>query len=255
MNFIVRLLRPLLLLSALGCITVLPAQEDDTVELSSFYVTSESDRSYASTTPKKPDVAISLRKPATSVVMEVTLLNSADKPDARNREIYATIKDIQQAVQNAGGLRFERREIQLRGDARRKTLFSRSGTTSYANVAVVAPLAPGADLFALVQRMRTVVSGVAPVGATKIVDGTAGLILEKPEQYRQELLKAIFADVAFVRSGLGEGFEVLLSGLDGAINVRAASETEVELWIDYSFTIRSVLELQHPAPLPMAARR
>jgi hypothetical protein len=189
-----------------------------------------------------------MTKPATAVVMEVTLVNSTEKAEQRNREVYATIKDLQQAVQNAAGLKFERREIQLRGDARRKMLFGRGSVTSYANVAVVAPLTPDADLFSLVQRMRTVVASVTPSGSTRVMDGTVGLVLEKPDQYRQELLKKIFEDLAFVKEGLGAEFEVLPMGLAGPVKTRAASEKEVELWIDYGFTIRSRLELQNPAP-------
>ena len=242
-------LSPRFLFVLLGSVCPLLGQEDETVELSSFVVHSSLDRGYTGPTPAaKPDVAITLRKPATAVVMEVTLLNSAEKPDARNREIYATIRELEQAVQRTAGLKFERREIQLRGEARRKALFSRGSVTSYANVGIVAALAPDADMFALVQRMRTIVSGVTAVGSTKVFDGTVGLMLESPEQYRQELLKKIFDDVAFVRTGLGQGFEVLLTGLDNAIHLRPASEREVELWIDYGFTIRSVLELQHPRP-------
>ena len=224
------------------------AQSDEVVSLSAFQVSTEADKGYASATPPKPDVAITVLKPATAVVMEVTIVNSADKPEVRNREIYGTIKDIQKAVQAAKGLRFERREIQLRGEARQKSLFSRSSVTSYANVAVVASLGPEADLFALVDTMRSVVSGVTPAGSTKVMDGTVGLYLENPDQYRPELLKKIFDDVAVVKSGLGQDFEVLLSGLDGRVNTRAASEKEVELWIDYSFLIRSLVELKNPRP-------
>lgn len=240
--------RKLLLFTFALVFSRVAAQSDDVISLSAFQVTSEQDRGYASATPPKPDVAITVRKPATAVVMEVTIVNFADKSDVRNREIYGTIKNIQKAVQATRGLRFERREIQLRGETRQKTLFSRSSVTSYANVAVVASLAPDTDLFALVDTMRTVVSGVTPAGSTKVLDGNVGLYLEDPDQYRPELLKKIFDDIAVVKNGLGQDFEVLLSGLDGPVQVRAASEKEVELWIDYSFVIRSLVELKNPRP-------
>ena len=241
------------LLSASLLSSIVHAQsEEETVELSSFFASgyaSDSGRIRGGDGAAKPAVAITLRRPATAVVMEVVLQNSADKPDARNREIYATIKELQRVVEATPGLKFERREIQLRGDAQRKlVLSSRGGATSYANVAVVAALSPEADLFERVQVMRSVVSGVAPAGSTKVFDGTVSLMIDNPASYRRELLKEIFADLAFVQQSLGGGFEVMPAKLDGPVRVRAASEREVELWIDYSFTIRSKIELANPSP-------
>lgn len=220
--------------------------QDEVIELSSFSVTGDSDRGYASQQAAKPDVAITLTKPATAVVMDVTIVNANDKAEDKNREVLLTIKSLERAVAAEPQLRFERREIQLRGEARRKSLFSRGSVTSFANVAVVAPLEASANLFATVDRMRGVVAKTAPNGGTKVIDGVVYLMLERPEQYRKELLAAIFADIAFLKENLGPGFEVLPTGLDGAIQVRAASETKVELWIDYGLTIRSLVELQNP---------
>ncbi len=227
------------------------AQNDEAVELSPFSISSEYDRGYVPQQPAKPDVAVTLRKPASAVVMEVSLLNAADKPEDRNREIYATIKDIEDAAKRAKDVRFERREIQLRGESRRKltSFLSKSGSaTSVATIALVSDLTTESDLFDLVRRMRGLVSSVTPAGSTKIMDGTVALMIRDPDQYRRELLAKIFDDVEFVKKGLGSGFEVLLSGLDGPIQVRPCSDKEVELWINYHFSIRSLVELQNPRP-------
>lgn len=37
---------------------------------------------------------------------------------------------------------------------------------------------------------------------------------------------------------------MLVTGLNGPIRLRSCSEREVELWIDYGFTFRSVYELK-----------
>ncbi len=47
---------------------------------------------------------------------------------------------------------------------------------------------------------------------------------------------------------LGKGVEVLPSGLDGSLRLRAASEKTVELWIEYRLQIRSTLEWANPRP-------
>lgn len=221
--------------------------QDDTVELSSFVIGRERD-SVDKPLVAPPDVAITLRKPATSVVMELNLVNATDKPDVRNREIYATIKALEQAAQASTGIKFERREIQLRGDTRKFSSIRGGTVVSSAVCALVTPLREDADVFALVQRMRTLVAGVPPSGATKVLDGSVGLVLERPDQYRQELLKKIFEDIAAVKAGIGPDFEILPFGLNGPVKVRAVTEREVELWIEYGFTIRSILELKNPAP-------
>lgn len=152
-------------------------QDNELVELSPFTVSSERDRSYVLPEVKRPEVAITITKPATAVVMEITLSNTAEKSDLRNREVYTTLKDLQAAVQRNAGLTFERREIQLRGEARRKYLVGRESVSSFASVALKAPLEGDADLFALVQRMRSVVASVTPSGSTKVVDGPVSLVL------------------------------------------------------------------------------
>lgn len=221
---------------------------DDYVELSAFSVTGSGDRGYAPQQVAKPNVAITLRKPATAVVMDVTIINSSEKTQDKNREVVLTIRALERAIQAEAGLKFERREIQLRGEARRKSLFGRSSITSFASAAVVAPLSADSDLFVLVDRMRAVVAKVPTSGETKVVDGAVYLMVEQPESYRKELLAAIFSDITFLKENLGPGFEVLPSGLDGAIQVRASSEREVELWIDYRLHVRSVVELTNPKP-------
>jgi len=224
------------------------AQDKEYVELSSFSVTTDSDRAYAPQEAPRPNVAITLVKSANAVVMDVTIINSSEKTEDKNRDVLLTIRALERAVNAEAGLRFERREIQLRGEARRKALFSRSGITSYANVAIVAPLESGANLFALVDRMRGVVAKLPTSTGTKVLDGAVYLKIDKPEQYRRELLTAIFADIGFLKENLGPGFEVLPSGLDGAIQVRAASESQVELWLDYHLHVRSLVELANPKP-------
>lgn len=49
-----------------------------------------------------------------------------------------------------------------------------------------------------------------------------------------------------MRAGVGPDMEVVPSGLAGPVRTRAASERDVELWIDYSFAIRSTAQLKQP---------
>ncbi|HUR60394.1 MAG TPA: hypothetical protein VM029_21910, partial [Opitutaceae bacterium] len=89
-------------------------------------------------------------------------------------------------------------------------------------------------------------------GETKLIDGPAGLYLRRPNDYRKELLGKIFEDLELVKKGLGSDFEVLVSGLSQATRLRPCSETDIEVWVDYSFTIRSVRELDGKKTPPKA---
>jgi hypothetical protein len=225
----------------------LAAQEEEMVELSSFVISSERDSGYVPPTAAKPSVAITLKKPANAVIMEVTLMNASEKQENRTKELLATVEAINQAAKNETGLRLEQREIQLRAENRRKVIFYKSGaSTSLATVALIGELDGSASLFEVVKKMRAALSSVKAAGATKVTEGAVSFLMRDVDQYRQELLTKIFEDVNFVKKGIGAEFEVLLSGLDEPIQTRPCSEREVELWIDYSFSIRSIRELERP---------
>ena len=241
--------------------------DDDVVELSAFSISSSADRYYAMDTisgsrldvqrqapapaaPSKPSVPVTLIKRADAIVMELTLTNADPKQDIRNRDIYATIEALRAAALKVPGLRLEERELQLRANAPRRTFFfgKTGNATSVSTVLLVADFKDTASLFEIVRTMRNTASSVTPAGATKVTDNTVGFLLKNPDQYRREILAKIFEDLEFVKKGLGDAFEVLPTGLNSAVQMRPCSEKEVELWINYSFTIRSVLELQNPAP-------
>lgn len=227
------------------------APEDDVVTLDAFSISSSYDRGYTTgTEAKKPDAPITIRKRPDAIVMELTLTNADSKQDVRNRDIYATIDALRAAVQKSPGLRLEERELQLRGNAPRRTLFyiKTGNATSTSSVLLVADFKDSTSLFETVRNMRNTASSITPAGSTKVTDNTVGFLLKNPAQYRREILTKIFEDIEFIKKNLGSAFEVWPSGLDEAVQMRPCSEKEVELWIDYSFSIRSVMELQNPAP-------
>ncbi|HOD46061.1 MAG TPA: hypothetical protein PKK58_01630 [Opitutaceae bacterium] len=236
------------------------AGEEALIELSPFSVASGSDAGYQSSsvlagsrivTPiadpnqHAPLVPITLVKKAEAVVVQFVLSNNADKQDVRNRELYATIENLQKTVIKTAGLRLEQREVRFASGNRKLSLISRSDRpASFASIVVFADLTSDAKLLDRVKQVRDLLDGVELVGQTKLLDGVVGLYLRQPSQYRRELLEKIFADLELVRKGLGAGCEVIPNGLAQRVQMRACSENEIELWIDYSFQIRSVRELE-----------
>lgn len=170
---------------------------------------------------------------------------SLDKQEERNKEIAAHVESIKAAVALVDGLRFEPREIHLASGDRKRSIIGKAGViTSFAHFVIFAELGAEQRTFERVKQVRDALDSLKiNTTTTKIIDGPVGLFIRRPSQHRGELLARIFEDLEIVKAGLGPDFELLASGLNGGVHMRTCSETEVELWIDYSFTIRSVREL------------
>ena len=259
------LLLPMVLMSAPGG---LQAQADATSEdsedvvcLSPFCVSSSEDRGYVMNTlagtriaqPRfgsdnnggVPSVPITLIRRADAVVIEFALSNSADKQDLRNKELTDSVDALAKEIKTIPGLRFENREVQLMSGNRSRSIIGKGGVvTSFANFAVFADINAETRLYERVKQVRGLVSAAKLIGNTKTIDGPVGLFIKRPNEMRKELLAKIFEDLELVKKGLGTDFEVLVSGLAKPVQLRSCSENEVELWLDYSFTIRSIRDLE-----------
>jgi hypothetical protein len=235
--------------------------EEEAAILSPFTVSGDADSSYSTVASLSgsrtasqivdgaspaPTVPVTIVKKADAVVIQFVLSNAADKQEARNQELYTAVKAIQAAVQKIPTLRMEQREVRFASGNRKMVSFSRSAQLSYANIVIFAELVPDLRLADRSKQVRDLLDRIKLPGATKLVDGSVGLYLKQPSSYRREILQKIFDDLDFVKKGLGTEFEVEASGLNQQVKFRACSETEIELWIDYSFSINSVRALTNP---------
>lgn len=190
-------------------------------------------------------VAVSLVKHADAVSIQFVLAHTGDKQEVRNRELYASVEALEAAAKTVPGVRLELREVRFTGGDRKLFSVSRGGsTTSFVTVLLFADLSPGTRVADRVKQARDLVAGTKLVGQTKYSDGAVGLYLKNPDQYRREILQRIFEDVDFLKNGFAGEYEVQPSGLNGKVRMRVASETELELWIDYGIIFKSVRELE-----------
>jgi hypothetical protein len=227
------------------------------MELSPFSVSSAEDRGYVSGSAfggtraraAVPAAPITLVRRADAVVIEFAVSNTTDKQAARNQELTDAVEQITALIKATPGLRFENREVQLATGNRRSFIGKGGAVTSFANFAVFAEISDSVRLYERVKQVRGLVSGVKLKGETKVLDGPVALFLKRPNETRTELLAKIFADLEIVKKGLGSDFQVLVSGLAGPVQLRSCSESEVELWLDYSFTIQSLREIESRRPV------
>lgn len=235
-------------------------ESEEVVTLSPFMVSSDEDGGYAAasslagarmatnlvdpTNGRLPNVPITITKRADALAVSFALVNGGDKQDKRNSELYASVESLRAQIARVPGLRFEHRQVRFAAGNRSKFSVLRSdATTSHAAILILADLPPGVDVVKLVKSVRDTVAHATLEGQTKLVDGTVGLYLKTPARFRREILDRIFEDIEGLKKSLGTEFELLPSGLNQPVRMRVCSETDVELWIDYSFTIRSIREL------------
>ncbi|MCB1104886.1 MAG: hypothetical protein H7A44_09240 [Opitutaceae bacterium] len=239
------------------------ADEEEIVLITPFEVTSEHDYGYLNTasrigskvaTPVAdaqssnfiPTVPITVVKPADALAIQFVVSNNADKQDRRNQELNSAVQDIKAAVQKTAGLRMEQREVRFASGDRKFLSFSKSNPTSHANIVIFADISPTVSLADRAKQVRDLLDAVKLSGNTRLADGYIGLYIKNSSSYRREILAKIFADLEFVKEGLGPEFEIRATGLNQRVKMRACSETDVELWIDYSFVIDSIRALTKP---------
>lgn len=192
-----------------------------------------------------PNVPISIVKRADALAVSCVLVNTGEKQDKRNAELYASIESMRAEIGRVPGLRFEHRQVRFASGNRSKLSFSRTdATTSHAAILILAELPSGIDVVKQVKLIRETIQKATLQGQTKLVDGVVGLYLKTPAKYRREILDRIFEDLGGLKKSLGGEFELLPTGFNQPVRMRVCSETDVELWIDYSFTIRSIREIE-----------
>src|SRR5881227_434122 len=91
------------------------------------------------------------------------------------------------------GTRVEQREVRFTGGERKVFSVSRGGaTTSFVSLLVLAELPVGTRVADRVKQIRDVLAVTKLTGQTKYSDGSVGLYIQNPDQYRREILQKDF---------------------------------------------------------------
>ena len=91
---------------------------------------------------------------------------------------------------------------------------------------------------ALISRLRDFVAALKPVGRTQLSpDGDIDISIVNPAQYRDAVIRLFAGDVHAVTAALGEGYRVIVRGIDGPIQWQRSGLLELTLFVPYRYDV------------------
>ena len=184
---------------------------------------------------------VTIKRPADFLVLNVRMENDSRDDKQREQEVYATILNLVKAAEDAKNIQLHS-GVDTITSGTHKISLSKAGDrpdTSQAAIFVKVPLSADADVPKLTERLRKFVSDAKLDGRTQLFPGDVGLSVVDAEKYRYELLEAIAKDIKKVSELFGDAYKFSVSGLDARIRIRRTGIKEVELYIQYSFSMSS----------------
>lgn len=184
---------------------------------------------------------ITLKRIGDYLVLQCRIENDARDQELRKREIATTLQGmISTALQSK---RFEIHNGEMVLTAESSTIALHEDTkradSSYGELFVKVPLKADDDIPRLTEELGDFVATAKMDGRTTLIAGKIGLSIQNPEQYRYELIEAIAADIARISELFGNSYQFDISGLDQSLNIKRVGIGEVELFLRYSFSMRS----------------
>lgn len=85
--------------------------------------------------------------------------------------------------------------------------------------------------------IETFAKSIPATGRSYIETGSTALAINNPDQYRLDVVKTVADEAKRYAAQFGSDYGVMIDGLDSELYWQQASETEVFLYIQHSFTI------------------
>ncbi|MFZ5877010.1 MAG: hypothetical protein ACOYXU_11460 [Nitrospirota bacterium] len=200
---------------------------------SKFLVVAFSDRQH---------VAVVLRQQADYVSMPVSISSGQRDPLQR----FAELRDAKAAVlRKAQGnpdivIHSGRVTLSAKPVSKLASVVPYSSAESEADLHVLVPFkGKNRDVFACADIIRRFLNDLTLPSKTSMQLGSIQLAVDNPEQYRPTLVQMISEDVTRTKEKVKADAKVLLSGLESPVLVRQADDENVDLFIDYEFTIET----------------
>ena len=215
---------------------------------------------------ERPPV-IGLKRQADSAVRQIEIVSDSREADMREREVKAMLLAAIGRAKGAGLSlvvgQYEVTEVTLDNwrdhfpalagkpavdtddddddddedeDTKPKPSFEDEGSTATARLMVKTPLA--GSIASAQQKIAGFVKAVPPTGRSLIEQkGKLALTIVKPDQYREEIYRRVAEGAKQAVGFYGADYGVAVTGLDRAIAWTQVSNTEVFLYVPYSFSV------------------
>jgi hypothetical protein len=186
--------------------------------------------------------AIVLEKDADYVSVSVEIQSKQKDPIAQIKEIKQVKTVMIDKAKNLKNIEINKGPISLSASPEKFSLAVSSGyyrgQSSTTQLNIMTPLDEKSDIYDCAIRIRQFLDSVNLPSKAELTLGKIQLTVKSPEQYRAEILKKIGDDVEFVKSSIEHNGEVEISGLQQPVLVRQVDDRRVELFINYSMTIK-----------------
>lgn len=183
--------------------------------------------------------AIGILKPADSIVQGFTLECDTRDENLRRDEMHKSLKALLIGAKNRFTLEtgegFKLDESNYRIDLFNGSKVDSSRVMLRLRASLLDRAGKANDL---VKTMRAFLEASEKVGRTELsMDALTSLNISRPERFRYELLSAIAADVAKLRTSFGPNCKVALDNLNSRIQWERVSTGELFLFIPYSMQL------------------
>ena len=185
---------------------------------------------------------IGLRRTADFAIQRVTIAGDTRDAKQRQDEIYDMVRAAIQLAARQGNIELATGEMIVEpltlANYRNLPLRPDGRPDSQATTFLVKTPLAGTDAKAALDRIETFVKAVPAVGRAEIRNaGELILSIVRPDQYRNQIVDLVAADVRTTTAKFGPDYAVQLTGLDLPVQWGRAGLTEVFLYVPYRYTI------------------
>ena len=190
--------------------------------------------------PASRTVAVALAIPADFVSVPIKVISEQKNSALAYEESRQAIEMISHRAKENGQFRASTGVASL---SQHKSAFgissgSWSQPAAAADIHLLVPLSKERDnIFAAGAEATRFVEALRLPGKARCEVGRLQLAVENPEQYRAKLLGLIAQEITKARETLSGRWSVKLEGLESPVMVRQADDRNVELFLNYSFSI------------------
>jgi hypothetical protein len=187
----------------------------------------------------------SLKRRGDYMLLDVLVMNDTRDKERRKNEIYETLRDALAAAKRDGSIELsvvndDGLVIPLKVDSATVVLQDgKLADTSRTTISVKTRIPTGeVSGQNLISKLKDFASALKIVGRTQLEpDVTVEISIVNPAQYRDEVVKLFAADVHSVTAALGDGYKVVVHGIDRPIRWVRVGLLDLQLYVPYSYDV------------------